>query len=354
MPVPYPNFASATTSIPLSQLDNNFATTITLGNVAVQLGNTVTTIGNVTLTNTTISGLSGGSANGVVYINSSNVAVASPAVLAFDGTNLGVGGTPSAWGGGYKAIDISSYASVYGNSNQAGLTGNCYNTGTNWIYKTTSTAGLYAYVPGGFVWYNAPSGNASSAITFTQTMTLDISGVLTVTNGVKPYQLIGSSIANNISWDGAQFYPQSDNTNSNGYPGKRWTVIYATTGTINTSDANQKQDIAELDDAEKRVAVAVKSLIKKYRFKDAVAEKGEAARIHVGAVAQEVQAAFVAEGLDPSHYALFCSNTWYEVDGKISDDLVNASYTAETEGAIEVTQLGLRYDELLAFVIAAI
>jgi hypothetical protein len=43
MAVPY-TFGSATTSIPLSQLDSNFATTITLGNTAVQLGNTITTL----------------------------------------------------------------------------------------------------------------------------------------------------------------------------------------------------------------------------------------------------------------------------------------------------------------------
>ena len=86
-------FGSATSSIPLSQLDVNFNTPVTIGNTTVGLGNTVTSFGNVTLTNTTISGLSGGSANGVVYINSSNVAVASPAVLAFDGTNLGIGTT---------------------------------------------------------------------------------------------------------------------------------------------------------------------------------------------------------------------------------------------------------------------
>jgi hypothetical protein len=153
--------------------------------------------------------------------------------------------------------------------------------------------------------------------------------------------------------DGAQMYPGTDNTIKLGYPSFRWTTVYATTGTINTSDANQKQDIASLDDAEKRVAVAIKSLIKKYRFKDAVAEKGDAARIHIGAVAQEVQAAFVAEGLDPARYALFCSDTWYEVDGKSQGkDLVN--YTAETDGAVEVTRLGLRYDELLAFIISAL
>lgn len=51
-------FANVTTSIPLSQLDANFATAITLGNTAVYLGNTTTTIGNLTLTNANVSSVS--------------------------------------------------------------------------------------------------------------------------------------------------------------------------------------------------------------------------------------------------------------------------------------------------------
>lgn len=54
MPVPN-TFANATTTIPLSNLDNNFATPITIGNTAIQLGNTVTTLNNMTLANVTIS-----------------------------------------------------------------------------------------------------------------------------------------------------------------------------------------------------------------------------------------------------------------------------------------------------------
>ena len=101
MPVPYPNFASATTSIPLSQLDNNFATTITLGNVAIQLGNVVTSLGNVTLTNTTVTvgnvttdltvhGLTVGQGGGSV---STNTAVGAQALnaTATGGGNTGVG-----------------------------------------------------------------------------------------------------------------------------------------------------------------------------------------------------------------------------------------------------------------------
>lgn len=54
MPVPY-TFGSATSAIPLSQLDSNFATAITLGNTSIQLGNTVTTLNNMTFANVTIS-----------------------------------------------------------------------------------------------------------------------------------------------------------------------------------------------------------------------------------------------------------------------------------------------------------
>ena len=53
MAVPY-TFGSATSSIPLSQLDSNFATAITLGNTAVYLGNTTTTLNALTLSNVTI------------------------------------------------------------------------------------------------------------------------------------------------------------------------------------------------------------------------------------------------------------------------------------------------------------
>ena len=43
-------FATATAAIPLSQLDTNFATAITLGSTALYLGNTTTTVAGLTLT----------------------------------------------------------------------------------------------------------------------------------------------------------------------------------------------------------------------------------------------------------------------------------------------------------------
>jgi hypothetical protein len=117
----------------------------------------------------------------------------------------------------------------------------------------------------------------------------------------------------------------------------RFDDIYATNGTIQTSDRNEKQDIEELSEAEQRVAVACKGLLRKFRWKDAVEEKGDDARIHFGIIAQDLQDAFEAEGLDAGRYAMFISSTW-----------------TDEETGEERSRMGVRYPQLLAFIIAAI
>ena len=162
---------------------------------------------------------------------------------------------------------------------------------------------------------------------------------------VTPYN--GIYVAGNL-------YPNSDNVNTCGQPSNRWTVVYATTALINTSDAKTKTVIGLLSTAEQAVAKSIKGLIKTYKLNSSIAEKGaDKARIHVGVVAQDIQASFAAQGLNADNYGLFCSDTWYELDGKTTSSSGDA-YTAQTEGAIAITQLGVRYEELLAFVIAAL
>jgi hypothetical protein len=138
------------------------------------------------------------------------------------------------------------------------------------------------------------------------------------------------------SWSDTLFGPQNDNARDLGSSSVRWQDVYATNGTIQTSDRNEKQDIAELSEAEARVAVAVKGLLRKFKWKDAVAEKGDEARIHFGIIAQDLQDAFTAEGLDAGDYGMFISSTWTDDDG------------------VEQTRLGVRYSELIAFIIAGI
>jgi hypothetical protein len=302
MPVPN-TFANATATIPLSQLDANFATTITLGNTAIQLGNTVTTLNNMTLANVNISSgivtitnatvttanvttaniataqianvtvsgtgtfaagsntapsitTSGDTNTGIFFPAADTIAFTeggvesmridasgrvgigtdSPATtlhlkaavcnvrledadtsayanvgvdnsgsmylqadpansqasstmyFSIDGTermridsagNLGLGVTPSAWNL-FKALEIGRV----GNSFAARPDASQLNIGANWYYASgdkyanTGASSMYEQASGKHTWYNAPSGTAGNAITFTQAMTLDASGNL--------------------------------------------------------------------------------------------------------------------------------------------------------------------------------
>jgi len=158
------------------------------------------------------------------------------------------------------------------------------------------------------------------------------------------FSVSGSSIVQVAS---GSMRPQVDGATNLGTSSQRWATVYATTGTINTSDANEKQQVEDLSDAENTVASALKGMIKKFKFNDAVEAKGAGARIHVGIIAQDVQQAFVDAGLNPNDYGVFCSDTWWvDSEGTIYDE-------AE-EGRTEKTRLGVRYEELFAFIISAL
>jgi hypothetical protein len=153
--------------------------------------------------------------------------------------------------------------------------------------------------------------------------------------GVRFVNAAGGAIANisptSVTTNGAQ-----DDLIDLGRASARWDNIYATNGTINTSDANDKQSIEELTEAETRVAQACKGLVRKFKWNSAVEKKGSEARYHFGVIAQDVQSAFEAEGLDAGNYGVFVSSTW------------------EDENGVEQTRLGVRYTELLAFIIGGL
>ena len=93
--------------------------------------------------------------------------------------NLGLGVTPSAWAGGFKAIDINSGGTIASSSaTNVRLFQNAYYDGTNYIYKSTNAAGRYDIGSSAHSWYIASSGTAGTAITFTQAMTLNNAGIL--------------------------------------------------------------------------------------------------------------------------------------------------------------------------------
>lgn len=110
------------------------------------------------------------------------------------------------------------------------------------------------------------------------------------------------------SGSGNTYNPTSDNALALGSTARRFSVVYAGTGSINTSDRDLKRDIGdfptELLDAWGAIRWG------SFRFKDAFAEKGEEARYHAGLIAQEVEAALSAAGLDPFAYGLLCFDEW--------------------------------------------
>jgi len=136
-------------------------------------------------------------------------------------------------------------------------------------------------------------------------------------------------------------YKMSDNSENNGNvdlgrANAQWDDIFSVNAVTTSSDRNVKQSIEELTEAETRVSQACKGLVRKFKWNSAVEKKGSEARYHFGVIAQDVQAAFTAEGLDAGDYGLFVSNTW------------------EDESGVEQTRLGVRYTELLAFIIGGL
>ena len=151
MAVPY-TFATATSSIPLSQLDANFATGITLGNTTVYLGNTTTSIGNLTLTNATISSVASTFPNS--YLANSSVTIGS--------TNVSLGGTATTIAGLTLTSPTITGGTSTATQNLANVTGTLA-VGNGGTGLTSLTAG---YIPYG----NGTSAFGSSAnLTFNGT-----------------------------------------------------------------------------------------------------------------------------------------------------------------------------------------
>lgn len=154
-----------------------------------------------------------------------------------------------------------------------------------------------------------------------------------------------------------------DNTQLLGDSAVRWKEFYCANNVINTSDDRLKTYI-DITDDEIKVAKELKLNMRKFKWNDSVKEKGESsARIHFGASAQTVKAIFEKHGLDASKYGLLCYDEW---DNEY-EDVVIESAVLDDDGSIikeEVVErkltikagsrYGIRYDQLLSFIISAL
>ena len=193
-----------------------FSTTLAVTGAAT-LSSTLAVAGTTTLTGaatlTANPTLSAGTANGVLYLDGSKVA-SSGSALTFDGTNLGVGATPSAWESTCRMLQLGAVGTVgRANSGQTQLGFNYFiNSSGQYIYIQSLHATRHEQISGEHRFFTAASGTAGNTITFTQAMTLDASGNLgigTASPGAK-LDVVGAIRSSNA---GNENYFLSDGTN---------------------------------------------------------------------------------------------------------------------------------------------
>ena len=158
--------------------------------------------------------------------------------------NLGLGVTPSAWGGGGRAFELGAIGNGLQGRNFAYLTltqNAWYNASAQWIYGSTAAASRYDQDAGAHKWYTAPSGTAGAAITFSQVMTLDASGNLIVgaTSGPEAFNVKrGAGLSayaefagnNNALGSASMLYGQDGGGNGYVWNRANFPVLFGTNG----------------------------------------------------------------------------------------------------------------------------
>lgn len=159
------------------------------------------------------------------------------------------------------------------------------------------------------------------------------------------------SLPNQMRLSSVWLVPGADDAQFLGLSHLRWKQLHAVNGSIVTSDQREKANIRSLSEPELRVAIRLQPQI--FQWAAIVEHEGEAARLHCGAIAQEVLATFEAEGLDPYAYSLNCRDFWWEFPGGTANTFEDVPVEHQAV-AVERDRLGVRVSELSAFVLAGV
>lgn len=141
--------------------------------------------------------------------------------------------------------------------------------------------------------------------------------------------------------------PAQDGTYAIGSSVSRVTSIFATNGTIQTSDARLKTDVRKMSDAELSAAKDIAREFGLFQWIERVKTEGESARWHTGITAQRVISIMESHGLNPMAYGFVCYDSWEEQD-VVSVDPDNQSRTITKIEAGD--RYSLRYEELIIFI----
>lgn len=160
--------------------------------------------------------------------------------------------------------------------------------------------------------------------------------------------------------------PDTDGEMDLGANGTAFNNCYLKTAPTVTSDENEKTIIGSLadvsyEDGQKLLQAADAVSAKVFQLNSSIAEKGAAnARLHIGYIAQEWEAALAAVGLDPNKLGLLVSFPMTTQEVRTATDANGKTITCtvtvpvyEEDGKTQKTSYMLRYDELQCLLLEA-
>lgn len=212
------------------------------------------------------------------------------------------------WTFGGRTLTMSPTDTVYSSGN---LTAPFIKADGAAYFTVSSGAVLLSYDANDYTSYTRSSNTLQDVIAGTTRSTLTSSG-LTIDGNVIASggcQFNGATIAGVLQ-------PSADNSVPLGTGSLRWSVVYAGTGTINTSDEREKTWRGALTVDELAAARDIAQTIGIFQFNDAIALKGpDGARLHTGVKAQQTISIMESHGLDPMRYGFVCYDQWDATEG---------------------------------------
>ena len=169
-------------SSPTIRVRNTSAVVSNFSQLSLETANTFSGAGNAYLR--AISMNAGNSSTALAFgVNADGGGAPYEAMRLDQAGNLGLGVTPSAWNSAVRAIELLSPGSaIYGLSGGTTVTAGAYIDSVGWKYSVSGVPitryDQGAFASGQHTWFNAASGTAGNAISWTQAMTLDTSGRL--------------------------------------------------------------------------------------------------------------------------------------------------------------------------------
>ncbi|MFT9215568.1 MAG: tail fiber domain-containing protein [Acetobacter malorum] len=210
------------------------------------------------------------------------------------------------------------------------------------------------------------TGAVSTAASFSQILVGVSDGKGNSSVGTMRYNMTGGKIA---AWYNNAFTtigPDSDGGMDLGGNNLAFNNSYLKTAPTVTSDANQKTIIGSLADpsyvdGQKLLAAADAVDAKVYKLNAAITEKGaNTARLHIGYIAQEWEAALTSVGLDAEKMGLLISYPLTEQQEKTDTDADGKTVSHyetvpvyEADGKTQKLGYSLRYDELQCLLLEA-